>query len=94
MKDRHGFEVWTAADRQRMWDDKITIERMLLDACSARPVPVNAARQELGNDLDLPDTEQLFAFRYGGVLSSRWGYLVVAKAQPDVILRAVFTRMS
>ena len=91
-KDKYKFNLWTDADRKRMWDNKITYEQVLLE--SAFPPTWERVREELGPNFKVADDELLYGYEYGSILSMRAGWFVVSKSNPVCILRSIGTRMS
>ena len=84
--------TWTDEDRLKKWDDTGTIQQLLL---SSKYFPEYSKQiDDLGIDFRPNDGEILYAYRYGGVLSSRWGYFIVSEKEPNKILRSINTAMS
>ena len=91
-EDKYGFVIWTDEDRKRMWDKGTTIEQLLLTSIDKNPP--EHSREALGPDFRVADDEELHAYRYGGVLSSRGGWFVVSMYNPYKILRTKQTWLS
>lgn len=87
-QDVNRFHIWTEKDRARMWDDKITIEQLLLESKGEVLSPFEAMKEGIAPE------EACYHYVYGGVLSQRGGLFVVKRDQPDKIIRAKMTWLS
>jgi hypothetical protein len=90
--DKYGFVIWQDEDHNEKWDGDTTIEQLLLTSVDKNPP--QHSREALGPGFRVADDEQLFAYRYGGVLSSRGGWFVVSMYNPYKILRSRGTWLS
>lgn len=89
-KDKHGFLIWNDADQSRMWDEHITIAQHLLRSV----IPMDHDGLDMKKTIPLTEGEVLLAYKYGGVLSSRGGYIVINKENPTRIVRSIMTWLS
>ena len=87
-KDAHDFGIWDNNDRARMWDDKITIQELLIESKGAMLDPFEAMKEGVAVD------ETAYHYEYGGVLAQRGGIFVVKTNDPRRIVRAKMTWLS
>lgn len=94
MVDKYGFRIWTEEDHKAMWDENTTFEQVLLESVNKNPH--NTLSNDFGPEFKsfLSDDEEIFAYNYGGVLSSRGGWFVVKKNDPKRIIRSIQTWLS
>jgi len=90
LEDECGFMIWDDAYRLRKWDDKITLNDFLLQ----HPCDLNDSVFLRGRKINLNKDEKLIGYKFGGVLSSRWGVVVVNVNEPNKILRSLRLAMS
>lgn len=91
-KDKYGFVIWSEEDHKRMWKEGTTVEQLLLTNVDMHPP--QHSREALGPGFKLNDFEELYAYRYGGPLSSRGGWFVISIFEPYKILRSKQTWLS
>ena len=87
-KDAHGFGIWENIDRARMWDDKITVQELLIESKGDMLDPFEAMAEGIAID------ETAYHYEYGGVLAQRGGIFVVKTNDPRRIVRARMTWLS
>jgi hypothetical protein len=87
-KDAHDFGIWGNDDRARMWDDKITIQELLIESKGAMLDPFEAMKEGIAVD------ETAYHYEYGEVLAQRGGIFVVKTNDPRRIIRAKMTWLS
>lgn len=86
MVDKYGFMLWEDKDRQKMWNDKITIEQfLLLSKCESSHYTIQEC---FGPAFKISNDEFIYPYEYGGVLSGRGGWFVVKKNEPNKIIRS------
>lgn len=90
--DSYNFMIWEESHHNLMWDNNITTEQLLLK--SIIPHTPDDMKYELGQDFKIGENEQISKYRYGGVLSSRWGWFITSKDNPNKILRSKQTTLS
>lgn len=87
-KDSHDFGIWENNDRARMWDNKITVQELLLESKGNMLDPFEAMQEGIAVD------ETAYHYVYGGPLSQRGGIFVVKTNDPRRIIRAKMTWLS
>lgn len=87
-KDAHDFGIWDNNDRARMWDNKITIQELLIESKGAMLDPFEAMEEGVAVD------ETAYHYEYGGMLAQRGGIFVVKTNDPRRIIRAKMTWLS
>jgi len=96
-KDKYDFWIWSEEDNNKMWDDKITIAQHLINS----KLDIDKLTESIDIDIifklkrfELDKEERMYAYKYGGFLSSRGGYFIVNKNNPNKILRSIMTIIS
>jgi hypothetical protein len=77
--DKFGFELWDGTESEEITQTFLT---------GVQPYKPHQVSEELGVDFCLSCDEQLFRYKYGGVLSSRGGWFVTSIHNPMKILRS------
>jgi hypothetical protein len=91
--DEYGFKIWEEEDRFARWDDKWTIEQLLL--CSrGKKYSLHYPPDDLNKDFKLGEDEELWPYSYGGILSGRGGWYITKKDNPMKVIRSIQTWLS
>jgi hypothetical protein len=91
-QDKYHFYIWTEDDHKKLWDENLRIEELLLThRISYTDWDV---KEQLGPDFKVGPDEELWAYKYGGVLSMRSGWYVTHLSNPYRILRSIQTLIS